>query len=111
MTVQSIDSKTWKTKLNRIGEISAGNREIVFNNLGHLITEEALRELYYQLEPNKAVGADGITKENYGEKLEENLKSLIRRIRKGTYRPKPVRMVEIPKEDGSTRPLAISCLE
>src|SRR5688572_2637146 len=28
-----------------------------------------------------------------------------------SYRPKPVRRVEIPKDDSSTRPLGISCLE
>jgi group II intron reverse transcriptase/maturase len=33
------------------------------------------------------------------------------RIRRGTYRPEPSRIVEIPKEDGSTRPLAIACFE
>ena len=33
------------------------------------------------------------------------------RIRTGGYKPQSVRMVEIPKEDGSTRPLAISCFE
>jgi retron-type reverse transcriptase len=27
------------------------------------------------------------------------------------YKPRPSRIVEIPKEDGSTRPLAISCFE
>ncbi|HXH76020.1 MAG TPA: reverse transcriptase domain-containing protein [Bacteriovoracaceae bacterium] len=33
------------------------------------------------------------------------------RIRTGAYRPKPSRIVEIPKSDGTTRPLAISCIE
>lgn len=32
-------------------------------------------------------------------------------IRRGKYQPKPARIVEIPKEDGTTRPLPISCLE
>jgi group II intron reverse transcriptase/maturase len=30
---------------------------------------------------------------------------------RGQYQPQPARIVEIPKEDGSTRPLAISCFE
>ena len=29
----------------------------------------------------------------------------------GAYRAKPSRLVEIPKEDGSVRPLAIACVE
>ncbi|RZA27438.1 MAG: group II intron reverse transcriptase/maturase, partial [Proteobacteria bacterium] len=33
------------------------------------------------------------------------------RIRRGTYRPSAARLVEIPKEDGGVRPLAISCFE
>jgi group II intron reverse transcriptase/maturase len=33
------------------------------------------------------------------------------RIRRGSYHPKPSRIVEIPKTDGSMRPLAISCYE
>jgi len=33
------------------------------------------------------------------------------RIRRNAYKPKASRLVEIPKEDGSTRPLAISCFE
>jgi RNA-directed DNA polymerase len=39
------------------------------------------------------------------------LQDLLARIRRNAYKPQASRLVEIPKEDGSTRPLAISCLE
>ena len=52
-----------------------------------------------------------MTKQTYGENLDENICNLIKKIRRGTYQPKPARITEIPKEDGSTRPLAISCFE
>jgi len=111
MSVHSVDGSTWSTKLLRIGELSARNKHLVFNNLGHIISIDWLRELYRRLDGSKAIGIDGVTKESYGTKLEENLTDLLKRIRRGQYAPKPARIVEIPKEDGSTRPLAISCFE
>lgn len=103
--------KTWSTKLQRIGELAARDEGVVFNNLGHLISVDLLRDLYRQLDGSKAIGIDGVTKADYGTNLEEKLSDLIKRIRRGQYQPKPARLVEIPKEDGSTRPLAISCFE
>jgi group II intron reverse transcriptase/maturase len=70
-----------------------------------------LAECYRELDGKKALGIDGITKEMYGAGLDENLDRLIAKIRKGAYRPQPARVVKIPKEDGSERPLAISCFE
>ena len=91
--------------------MSAANKQIVFNNLGHLLTVDMLKILYQQLDGKKAVGIDKVTKETYGEKLDENLNALMLKIRRGLYKPKPARITEIPKEDGSFRPLAISCFE
>jgi group II intron reverse transcriptase/maturase len=99
------------TKLDRIGKLAATQNNVVFNNIGHAIDLNLLHECYRQLDGNKAVGIDGVTKEAYGKKLEENLQSLLAEIRRGAYKPQAARMVEIPKEDGSMRPLAISCLE
>jgi len=110
MTVHSKDRKSGKTKLERIGE-RAKDTSCMFNNLGHVINAELLREQYHQLDGRKAIGVDGVNKTEYGKNLEENLNDLIQRIRRGTYKPKPSRLVEIPKEDGSKRPLAISCFE
>ena len=111
MAVHSKDGITWLTKLKRIGELSAADGDLVFNNLGHLINADMLKEQYWRLDWKKAVGIDGVSKRAYGKRLDENIRSLINRIRRDTYKPKPARLTEIPKEDGSTRPLAISCVE
>ncbi len=111
MTVHSNDGLSWLTKLERIGEKSAGNKQRVFNNLGHLLNSDMLKGQFLRLDGSKAVGIDRMTKAAYGEHLDENIHNLILRIRRGTYHPKAARVTEIPKEDGSKRPLAISCTE
>lgn len=111
MTVHSIDGNTWSTKLERIKLLSSQNQDIKFNNLGHIIDLKMLEEQYKELDSKKAVGIDGITKAVYGKKLEENLLSLLTKIRKGQYQAKPARITLIPKEDGGKRPLVISCFE
>ena len=63
------------------------------------------------MDGKKAVGTDGITKEEYGARLEENLEELEEKLKKKAYKPKPAKRVEIPKENGKTRPLSIYCYE
>ncbi|WP_080571891.1 reverse transcriptase domain-containing protein [Orientia tsutsugamushi] len=111
MTVHSIDRNTWLTKLERIKLLSSKNQDIKFNNLGHIIDLKILEEQYKELDSKKAIGIDGITKEDYGKKLKANLLSLLTRICNGKYQAKPARITEIPKEDGGKRPLVISCFE
>lgn len=111
MSVHSEDRATWLTKLERIGKLSAKDPKIIFNNLGHIIDADMLKEQYQRLDPKKAIGIDRMTKQAYGENLDENISNLVKKIRTGTYQPRPARITEIPKEDGSTRPLAISCFE
>ena len=109
MSVHSNDGRTWLTKLRRISEISKSNKEFVFNNLGHIIDFEMLRDGFNALDGKKAVGIDGMTKEEFGQDLTANLSDILVRLRRGTYLAQPARQVEIPKEDGSLRALAISC--
>jgi len=111
MIVHSKDEGKRKTKLERIGKLAKEQKDIIFNNLGHIVDLTLLRECYHQLNGKKAVGIDGVTKDIYELRLEDNLQDLLMRIRKDAYKPQASRIVEIPKEDGSTRPLAISCLE
>ncbi len=112
MSVLSYDTtKHWKTKLHRISVRSAAQPQGVFNNLGHLLSEEMLIDIFHGLRGNKAVGIDGTTKEKYGKELSQNISKLLSRIRRGSYKPSASRVVKIPKASGGTRPLAISCFE
>jgi RNA-directed DNA polymerase len=102
-----------ETKLKRIAWLSARGHQKEFNNLMHLYNLESLAECFNELDGRKAVGADGITKEVYGEKLEPNLLDLITRMKRMAYIPGPVRQALIPKEEkpGAKRPLGIGNLE
>ncbi|HEJ83714.1 MAG TPA: group II intron reverse transcriptase/maturase, partial [Desulfobacteraceae bacterium] len=71
-----------------------------------------LRACYDTLETNKATGVDGVTKEEYGKNLEENLWDLSGRLRRMGYRPGPKRRSYIPKAGSEKgRPLGISNFE
>ena len=102
-----------ETKLKRIAWLSARGHRKEFNNLMHLYNLESLAECFNELDGRKAVGADGVTKEVYGEKLEPNLLDLITRMKRMAYIPGPVRQALIPKEEkpGAKRPLGIGNLE
>jgi len=101
------------TDLTRIGEKASKDRGCVFNNLyHHIYDEENLRVCYETLEARKATGVDGVTKEQYGGNLAENLRELSGRLRRQAYRPQPKRRTYIPKAGSAKgRPLGISCLE
>ena len=69
------------------------------------------RGCHAKMDGDKAVGIDGITKEDYSRDLEKNLSDLVERMKRRAYHPKPARRVEIPKDNGKTRPLSIYCYE
>ena len=111
MTAQTAGGNQKTTKLECIGKRAKLQKDTIFNNIGHVLDIDLLRECYRELDGKKAIGIDGVTKEVYGKELEDNLQDLLSRIRRHAYKPQASRLVEIPKEDGSTRPLAISCFE
>jgi group II intron reverse transcriptase/maturase len=102
-----------ETKLKRIAWLSGCDHGRAFECLMHHIDYERLKDNFDQLDPNKAVGIDGITKEEYGDKLEANLEDLLARMKRMAYIPQPVKEVLIEKEGqpGKFRPLGISILE
>ncbi|MGV1010676.1 MAG: group II intron reverse transcriptase/maturase [Dermatophilaceae bacterium] len=61
-----------------------------------------------KVQANKgAAGVDGQSVERFAAKAEDYLSELSAALRSGTYRPQPVKRVEIPKGDGRLRPLGI----
>ena len=79
--------------------------------LHHVYNIDTLREAYYALKRNAAPGVDGMTWQDYGERLEENLHDLSGRLKRGAYRAIPGRRAYIPKADGRLRPLGVISLE
>jgi len=58
----------------------------------------------------KKTGIDKVTVSEFRKNFENNLETLRRELKHGTYQPKPVRQVLIPKANGKMRALGIPCL-
>ncbi len=101
------------TDLRRIGEKARSDHGLVFTSVYHHVTDvDNLRACYEALPGGRAVGVDGVSKEQYGEQLEENLQGLSQRLRRMGYKPQPKRRSYIPKPGSEKgRPLGISCFE
>ena len=100
------------TKLGRIAELARNAPTMAFTTLAHHIDIDWLREAYRRTRKDGATGVDGQTAEEYAQKLDENLRSLLERAKSGMYRAPPVRRVHIPKGDGTqTRPIGIPTFE
>ena len=101
------------TDLTRIGEKARRDTTLVFTSLfHHICDEDNLRVCYGTLGANKASGVDGVTKKQYGENLDGNLRDLWARLKRMGYRPKPKRRSYIPKAgQAKGRPLGISNFE
>jgi RNA-directed DNA polymerase len=79
--------------------------------MGMLFNVAGLTESFHRQPRDKAVGVDGIGKEDYEQHLVANLTELSARLRRMGYRPEPARRVYIPKANGGKRPLGIPGFE
>ena len=67
-----------------------------------------LNQAYLRVKRNKgATGIDGLTVDELLPYLRENKEELIAKLKDGSYKPSPVKRVEIPKPNGGRRKLGI----
>ena len=100
-----------QTKLARWSQ----DQTFEFDDIYNIVYSNAfLREAWLNVSSNRGArtpGIDGVTAEDYAEDLNENLEGLRQRLKSGTYCPKPVRRVYIPKGPDEVRPLGIPTVE
>ena len=70
-----------------------------------------LLQCHKELDGNKAVGVDEITKKEYERNLEQNIDDLVERLKRKSYKPQPSIRVYIPKSNGKLRPLHLKGTE
>lgn len=104
-------SQTRSPRLEKVAERAKRHPEQRILALAHLIDEAALERAFRGLRRDAAVGVNGVTIDQYGERLAENLQALRARMKAGQYRHQPIRRVHIPKENGATRPIGVSTVE
>jgi RNA-directed DNA polymerase len=65
-------------------------------------------QAFKRVKSNKgSPGIDGMTVEQLPEHLKEHWPAIREQLLSGTYKPQPVKRVEIPKPDGGVRKLGI----
>lgn len=84
------------------------NQDGVSNLWDRVFSNDNILEAYHRVVGNKgAAGVDGMTFDQLFPYLNENWMELRNPLYNGTYKPKPVRRVEIPKDGGGMRKLGI----
>jgi len=79
-----------------------------FSLIDKVYRPSTLAAAWTRVERNKgAAGVDGQGIERFAAQAERYLTELHEQLKDGSYRPAPVKRVEIPKGDGKTRPLGI----
>ena len=100
-----------QTSLQAIAQKAAGQKKHRFSDLYRLLNEETLRDCWRGIRKNAAYGVDLVSAQEYEEHLEENIHSLVERLKRKSYRAKLVRRQYIPKDGRKLRPLGIPAVE
>jgi len=100
-----------QTSLHGIASTAINNKTKRFRSLYSFFNRVMLKEAYEKLNKNAASGVDHVTWQEYGTNLDTNLIALETRMKQKRYWPQFVKRVEIPKPNGTMRPLGIPALE
>lgn len=81
---------------------------IYYSLYDRMLQEQRLLRAFAKVKTNNgAAGIDGQSVADFTEQLPGEIVQLVRELKDKSYRPKPVRRVEIPKPGGSVRKLGI----
>lgn len=79
-----------------------------YDLLEEILERDNLKEALQRVKANQgSPGVDGMTVEQLGEYLKEHWPAIREQLQSGTYKPQPVKRVEIPKPEGGVRKLGI----
>jgi group II intron reverse transcriptase/maturase len=92
-----------------ISEIMAKYGKV--QNLIGFVNAKTIKAKHVGMPKDKASGIDAVTWEEYDKKLDENIETLLAKMKQFSYRPQPAKRVYIPKANGKLRPLGIPCYE
>ena len=98
-------------KLSSISFCAKSDPAFEFMSLAHHLNAEFLKDCYYNLDRNKAVGVDRVSWLEYKQDLDNNLKTLVDKLKRKAFKPLPAKRVYIPKGNKELRPLGISSIE
>lgn len=105
-----MQTATIQRRIETLPALSRAGKRI--NGLHRLMRSPYLFErAYSRAARNKGALTPGIDGETFDGATLEKLARLARRVADGTYRPRPVRRVYIPKASGKLRPLGIPTVE
>lgn len=98
-------------KLAHISYCAKSDPTFEFMSLAHHLNVEFLKDCYLNLDRNKAVGVDRVSWLEYKRDLDNNLETLVSKLKRKAFKPLPARRVYIPKANNELRPLGISSIE
>ncbi len=99
------------TSLLAIAKKATEKKDLRFFNLYRLIDEDFLLDCWRDIRKNAAYGVDRVSAQEYGKNLVDNIRDLVERLKRKSYRARLVRRHWIPKLDGRQRPLGIPVVE
>jgi RNA-directed DNA polymerase len=100
-----------QTSLRGIAKKAQEQKKHRFGNLYEMLNEEFLLDSWRYIRKDAAYGVDQVSAEEYEENLEENIRQLVERLKRKSYRAKLVRRQYISKGEGKFRPLGIPATE
>ena len=100
-----------QTSLQGIAKKAREQKKHRFQDLYRMLNEENLLDCWRFIRKDAAYGVDRVSAQEYEKNLEENVRNLVERLKRKSYRAKLVRRKYIPKGGGKTRPLGIPATE